>query len=94
MTRVFLTHTHPYYYYTTWIQVENVVEGRDIDLQLRREDFQALVSEEVGRFRALLQEALEAAGVGAGRELAAIEITGGAMRMPLLQEVNTGSYTG
>ncbi len=69
-------------------QVENVVEGRDIDLHITREAFQALVEPEVARFRALVAQALEAAGVGQGGpgELAAVEITGGAMRMPALQE--------
>lgn len=66
-------------------QVENVVEGRDIDLHLTREAFYALVEPEVTRFKALVAQALAAAGVEEGA-LAAVEITGGAMRMPCLQE--------
>jgi hypothetical protein len=69
-------------------QVENVVEGRDIDLHLTREAFSALIEPEVARFRELVSQVLQEAGVqrGGGDALAAVEITGGAMRMPALQE--------
>lgn len=44
-----------------------------------------VVAEEVAHFESLVQKALADSGVAA-QDLAAVEISGGAMRMPLLQE--------
>jgi molecular chaperone DnaK (HSP70) len=64
--------------------VENVVEGRDVDLKISREEFSKVTAAELERFRALVRQAMEGAGLSP-EQLDFVEISGGAMRMPALQ---------
>ncbi|WP_156893042.1 Hsp70 family protein [Actinokineospora enzanensis] len=69
------------------------VPGADVDVRITRAEFDALIGEDVRRTTRLLARSIEGSG-RAPDELRGIFLTGGASRIPLVQDSLRGEYNG
>jgi heat shock 70kDa protein 4 len=71
------------------ITVEHLIDERDIHFSLRREELSTLSADLLTRFQQLVQTAITSASANSGsdnNEIAAIEVLGGGLRMPIVQQ--------
>jgi molecular chaperone DnaK (HSP70) len=68
------------------ITVENLTDAGDVNFALKRDEMQTICEELLTRFRSLVQAALEKSGTSAD-QIHAIEIVGGGVRMPSVQNI-------
>lgn len=71
------------------ITVENLTDAGDVHFNIRRDDFLSTNAPLIERFKALLTTALTQTGAPT---VTAVEIVGGGMRMPVLQQVITSQF--
>jgi heat shock protein 4 len=73
------------------ITVENLTDSGDVSFTLKREEFATLSAELIERFKALIDSVLTTAGVEKST-VVAVEVLGGGVRMPIVQQVITGYF--
>ncbi|KAI8050255.1 heat shock protein 70 family [Syncephalis plumigaleata] len=67
------------------LNVENIMEDRDVNAMVERSEFEALASDLLSRVEPTIQQALANAGITAD-QVDAIELVGGSMRIPAVKQ--------